>query len=69
LRIFRYNAIMKPSLIDILACPVCKGKLELKVEEAEGGKEIITGSLRCLMCDISYPIAEGIPNLMPPDKD
>ena len=59
---------MKPSLIDILACPVCKGKLELKVEEAKGGKEIITGSLRCPKCAVSYPIAEGIPNLMPPDK-
>jgi len=58
---------MKRSLLDILACPVCQGELELKVE-AEGGGEVITGTLHCPGCDISYTIADGIPNLMPPEK-
>lgn len=59
---------MKRELIDILACPVCKGELELNVE-AEGGGEVITGSLHCPKCDVKYPIVDGIPNLLPPDHD
>ena len=58
---------MKRSLMDILVCPVCKGKLELKVEE-EGKGEVIKGSLRCGKCKVVYPITEGIPNLLPQEK-
>jgi uncharacterized protein YbaR (Trm112 family) len=57
---------MKRELMDILACPVCKGKLELGVEERKE-EEIITGSLYCPRCDVNYPILETIPNLLPPD--
>ena len=57
---------MKKDLMDILACPVCKGKLELGVEE-EKGKEIIAGSLYCPRCDERYPIADGTPNLPQPE--
>ena len=53
--------------MDILACPVCKGELELSVEE-EDEKEIVTGSLYCSRCDVSYPIVDAIPNLLPPDQ-
>ncbi len=56
---------MKRDLMDILACPMCKGDLELKVEEEKD--EIITGTLYCAKCDESYPIEDGIPNLLPPD--
>jgi len=52
--------------MDILACPVCKGKLELNVE-AENEQEIVTGSLYCRKCDEHYPIVDTIPNLLPPD--
>jgi uncharacterized protein len=58
---------MKRELTDILACPVCKGKLELKAEEEKGG-EIITGSLYCQKCKVNYPIAESIPDMLPPEK-
>jgi uncharacterized protein len=58
---------MKRELTDILACPVCKGKLELKAEEEKGG-EIITGSLYCPKCKVNYPIAESIPDMLPPEK-
>jgi uncharacterized protein YbaR (Trm112 family) len=58
---------MKKELMDILACPMCKGDLELSIaEEAEGG-EIEKGSLYCKNCDLRYPIEEGIPNLLPPE--
>lgn len=58
---------MKRELMDILACPICKGKLELSVEE-EREKEIVTGSLYCQKCDVRYPISDTIPNLLPPEQ-
>ena len=57
---------MKKELMEILACPVCKGDLELKVE-TEAGDEVVTGSLVCQRCDETYPIDDAIPNLLPPD--
>ncbi len=52
--------------MDILACPVCKGDLELKVEE-ENDTEVVTGSLNCAKCSETYPIVDSIPNLLPPE--
>ena len=59
---------MKRELMDILACPVCKGELKLTVEK-EDEKEVITGSLHCAKCNVDYPIADSIPNLLPPEKN
>ena len=56
-----------PKLLEILVCPVCKGELELKVEE-ENEQEIVAGSLYCRRCEVHYPILETVPNLLPPDK-
>ncbi len=53
--------------MDILACPVCKGELVLTVQE-ENEQEIVTGSLYCPKCEVNYPIADTIPNLLPPDQ-
>lgn len=58
---------MKKELVDILVCPVCKGKLKLKIEKENEG-EIVTGSLHCPRCNVRYPIADTIPNLLPPDQ-
>ncbi len=52
--------------MDILACPVCKGSLELNITEEKEG-EVITGSLFCQKCNYSYPITDSIPNLLPPN--
>ena len=57
---------MKRDLMEILACPVCKGDLELRVEDEEGD-EVVTGALYCAPCDESYPIEDTIPNLLPPE--
>jgi len=57
---------MKPELMEILVCPVCKGKLELEIQKEEKG-EIITGSLSYATCNLSYPISDGIPNMLPPE--
>ena len=62
-----YNQTMKRDLMDILACPVCKGELKLTVDE-ENEKEIVAGSLFCQKCDQRYPIEDTIPNLLPPDQ-
>ena len=52
--------------MDILVCPVCKGRLELSVAE-ENEDEVISGALSCRQCQVSYPINDGIPNLLPPE--
>ena len=57
---------MKKDLMQILACPVCKGDLDLQIE-SEDGDDIISGSLNCSPCNESYPIEESIANLLPPD--
>jgi len=56
---------MKKSLMDILACPMCKGTLEL-IATKEDGDEVIEGTLRCESCEEDYPIENTIPNLLPP---
>jgi len=47
-------------LFDILACPVCKGKLDY-AEDKKG--------IKCIKCSIKYPIEDGIPILLPPKSD
>ena len=51
---------MKRDLMDILACPVCKGSLNLSVEK-ENDSEVIEGSLKCENCPETYPIVEFHP--------
>ncbi len=57
---------MKKELMDILACPLCKGELQLSIEE-ENEKEVVSGTLYCTSCDVRYPIVDTIPNLLPPE--
>lgn len=55
---------MKKKLMEILACPVCKGELKLTVDE-EKGDDVVAGSLYCPKCRIKYSITGSIPNLLP----
>ena len=57
---------MRRDLMDILACPIDKAALRLDVTLEQDG-EVLTGALTCTQCGEAYPIAEGIPNLLPPD--
>ena len=59
---------MKESIMEIIVCPVCKGRLELTVSEKKDS-DIVSGSLLCRKCNHTYPIQEGIPNLLPPDMN
>lgn len=63
---------MRTDLLDILACPVCRGALTLEAEtiapdDAPDAGEVLTGTLVCSGCPEAYPISDGIPNLLPPD--
>jgi len=46
---------MDSKLLDILACPLCKGPLVYKKTEAE---------LICKPCRLAYPIKEDIPVML-----
>jgi uncharacterized protein YbaR (Trm112 family) len=46
---------MDKDLLEILACPKCKGELLLNAEETE---------LRCPECRLAYRIDDGIPILL-----
>ena len=58
---------MKKELVNILACPVDKAPLELRIEKDVGG-EVERGGLLCTRCGHIYPIEEGIPNLLLPGE-
>ncbi|UUX91310.1 methytransferase partner Trm112 [Methanoplanus endosymbiosus] len=64
---------MKMSTYEILCCPVCKGDLTLKTDKKvileSGEEDVIEGTLRCGSCGVDYPISEGIPDLLPRDRD
>jgi len=57
---------MKEDLMDISCCPLDKHDLGLDVEERDG-EEILDGVLTCTECGETFPIEDGIPNLLPPD--
>ena len=57
---------MKKDLLPILACPVCRGDLQLELME-ERCEEVWFGYLTYAACQSRYPISEGIPNLLPPE--
>jgi len=49
---------LDPKLLEIIACPKCKGNLDLK---ADGS------SLVCRACRLAYPVVDEIPNLIAED--
>jgi uncharacterized protein YbaR (Trm112 family) len=42
-------------LIDILACPKCKGALTLRPDES---------AFECPVCKLAYPVVDDIPNFI-----
>ncbi len=46
---------MDKALLDILACPNCKGSLNYQKSEQE---------LVCSTCRVAYPIRDGIPVML-----
>jgi len=58
---------MKDRLLDLLACPECRGVLELRQEVREGG-EIREGTLGCAACLREYPIRGFVPRFVETDR-
>ena len=58
---------MKKEILDILCCPTCKADLTIDIEKEEED-EIILGTLTCTKCHATYPIEDGIPNLLPKEE-
>lgn len=46
---------IKPELLEILACPACHAKIELKADSS---------GLKCVACHRVYPIRDQIPVLI-----
>jgi uncharacterized protein YbaR (Trm112 family)/ubiquinone/menaquinone biosynthesis C-methylase UbiE len=59
---------MKPRVLQLLACPLCHGELDLDAGR-HGDDEIVEGRLECRACEHAYPIRAGVPRLLPPDVD
>ncbi|MBV9469466.1 MAG: methyltransferase domain-containing protein [Abitibacteriaceae bacterium] len=58
---------MRAKLLEILACPRCKGEVSCIIKEEDAAGEITTGSLHCASCKRDYPIEKGIPRFVPND--
>ncbi|MEW5815990.1 MAG: methyltransferase domain-containing protein, partial [Spirochaetota bacterium] len=60
---------MKHSLLDILRCPSCQGKIELQVHGlTESMGEIAEGALACSDCLLTFPIRNYIPRFVPAEN-
>jgi len=65
--IFRQERHLDKKLLEILACPICKGPLVYRKEDAE---------LICKADRLAYPVRDGIPVMLeeearaiPPEED
>ncbi|MEC9309956.1 MAG: methytransferase partner Trm112 [Chloroflexota bacterium] len=54
---------MRKDLMNILACPVCKGNLTLTAD-LEAEEDVIEGTLKCQHCSVDYPIVGSVPNFV-----
>ncbi len=46
---------LAPELKEVLACPKCKGEVDIREEE---------GEIRCARCRLAYRIDDGIPVML-----
>ena len=58
---------MKARLLDLLACPACKGNLALRADQVDG-EDTVTGTLTCPACRATYAIVGGIPRFVARDS-
>ncbi|MDR1242488.1 MAG: hypothetical protein LBM00_06885 [Deltaproteobacteria bacterium] len=55
--------VIDAELLQILACPVCRGDLEaLRAEGAAEGADPC--GLACTACSVVYPVRDGIPVML-----
>jgi SAM-dependent methyltransferase/uncharacterized protein YbaR (Trm112 family) len=57
---------MKHEFLEILVCPLCKGKLVCESLVRGAGGELEDGIIACEQCSERYPVIMGIPRMLPP---
>jgi uncharacterized protein YbaR (Trm112 family) len=55
---------MRRCLVEKLACPECRGSIELAECQKETAVRVLQGALRCTACGQKYPIDKGVPRLV-----
>jgi uncharacterized protein YbaR (Trm112 family) len=55
---------VKPAVLEHLCCPDCHGEFQLHTADATADGEVIVGSLECPICQVRYPIIEGLPVIL-----
>ena len=58
---------MKPRLVEHLRCPRCRGRLTLAIA-ASADDDVLAGELACSGCGAQYPVRDGVPRLLPPER-
>jgi ubiquinone/menaquinone biosynthesis C-methylase UbiE/uncharacterized protein YbaR (Trm112 family) len=60
---------MRRCLVQKLACPECRGEIEVAEVGEENALRILRGTLRCTSCAKRYPIEKGVPRLVKVAED
>jgi ubiquinone/menaquinone biosynthesis C-methylase UbiE/uncharacterized protein YbaR (Trm112 family) len=60
---------MRRCLVEKLACPECRGDIELDQVLEENAIRVLRGTLRCTSCSKRYPIEKGVPRLVKVAED
>ncbi len=60
---------MRRCLVEKLACPECRGDIEIAEVSKENDIRILEGVLRCRDCAKRYPIEKGVPRLVKATED
>jgi ubiquinone/menaquinone biosynthesis C-methylase UbiE/uncharacterized protein YbaR (Trm112 family) len=55
---------MRRRLVEALACPECRGTVEVVESHKETAVRILQGALRCTACGRRYPIDKGVPRMV-----
>jgi SAM-dependent methyltransferase len=55
---------MRRCLVEKLACPECRGDIEVAEVCEENAIRILRGALRCTSCSKRYPVEKGVPRLV-----
>ena len=57
---------MNKETLDLFACEKCSNDFHIEVYEKDSDNSISEGIIRCKLCNLWYPIYDGIANFLPP---
>lgn len=60
---------MRREALNYLACPTCGGELTLRDEVREEKEHVMAGQLACVLCQVQFPIRDGVPVLLSANLD